>query len=310
MTDKLLVASSSPHVRSAMTTKKIMLYVIIALLPACAVSVYVYGFKAILLILVSAGSAVLAEYLTQKIMKKTVTVGDLSAVVTGLLLALNLPVNAPLWLPVIGAVVAIVLVKQLYGGLGHNFINPALAARVVLMISWPALMSGSAFIPLTDVVTSATPLAAESAPSLLAMFLGFPGVYGCIGEISALALIAGGVFLICTKVINIRIPGVYILTVAIFSLLSGHGLAGTAFQLCAGGLMLGAIFMATDYVTSPSTPVGQIIYAAGCGIITCVIRFYGAYDEGVSFAILLMNVATPLIEKYTKTKKYGAVKSK
>lgn len=311
MNENKLTVSSSPHIRSALTTQKIMLYVIIALLPACAVSVYVYGLKALLLMAICVAGAVATEYVLQKLLKKEVTVSDLSAAVTGLLLALNLPVKAPWWMALIGSVVAIALVKQLYGGLGNNFMNPALAARAVLMVSWPALMSGSAFIPAADTVTSATPLVTAGtaeAPSLLAMFLGFPKVYGCLGEISAAALLLGGIFLVAKKVISPRIPVIYIATVAVFSLLAGYGVEGTLYQLCAGGLMLGAVFMATDYVTSPTTPVGQTIFALGCGIITCVIRFYGSYPEGVSFAILLMNVAAPLIEKYTKIKKYGVVK--
>lgn len=311
MNENKLTVSSSPHIRSALTTQKIMLYVIIALLPACAVSVYVYGLKALLLMAICVAGAVATEYVLQKLLKKEVTVSDLSAAVTGLLLALNLPVKAPWWMALIGSVVAIALVKQLYGGLGNNFMNPALAARAVLMVSWPALMSGSAFIPAADTVTSATPLVTAGtaeAPSLLAMFLGFPKVYGCLGEISAAALLLGGIFLVAKKIISPRIPVIYIATVAVFSLLAGYGVEGTLYQLCAGGLMLGAVFMATDYVTSPTTPVGQTIFALGCGIITCVIRFYGSYPEGVSFAILLMNVAAPLIEKYTKIKKYGVVK--
>ncbi len=288
-----------------------MLYVIIALLPACAVAVYVYGLYAFVLMAVCVGGAVLTEYVIEKLLKKQNTISDLSAVVTGLLLALNLPINAPWWMALIGSIIAIALVKQLYGGLGNNFMNPALAARAILMVSWPALMSGIAFIPSSDAVTSATPLVTAGtaeAPSLLAMFLGFPGVYGCIGEISAAALILGGIFLVVKKVISPRIPVIFIATVAVFSLLAGNGVDGTLYQLCAGGLMLGAIFMATDYVTSPTTPLGQIIFAIGCGVITCIIRFYGSYPEGVSFAILLMNVASPLIEKYTKIKKYGVVK--
>lgn len=321
MENKLIV-SSSPHLRSAMTTQKIMLYVILALLPACGVAVYVFGLRAVVLIAVSILAAVATEYLMQKLMHKKVTISDLSAVVTGLLLALNLPINAPVWLAVIGSFIAIALTKQLYGGLGHNFVNPALAARAILMISWPAHMAGSAYIPV-DSTVSATPLvaiaqmttdtvtSASSAleiPSTMDLFLGVNGIYGCIGEISALALILGGLFLIFKKVISPRIPVVYIATVAIFSFLVKADVTFVLDQLFAGGLMLGAIFMATDYVTSPSTPVGQLIYAVGCGVITCVIRFYGAYTEGVSFAILLMNVAAPLIEKYTKIKKYGAVK--
>lgn len=320
--DNKLIVSSSPHLRSALTTQKIMLYVILALVPASIVSVYVFGFKALLLIAACVLTAVATEYLMQKLMHKKVTISDLSAVVTGLLLALNLPINAPIWLAVIGAFIAIALTKQLYGGLGHNFVNPALAARAILMISWPAHMAGSAYIPV-DSTVSATPLVAiaqmttdtvsgaSSAieiPSTLDLFLGVNGIYGCIGEISAVALILGGLFLVYKKVISPRIPLIYIATVAVFSFLVKSDVTFVLDQLFAGGLMLGAIFMATDYVTSPSTPIGQVIYAIGCGVITCVIRFYGAYSEGVSFAILLMNVAAPLIEKYTKIKKYGAVK--
>lgn len=295
--------------------------VVIALAPACIWSVVVFGIKAALLILVCAGFAVGTEYVMQKALKRDVTISDFSALVTGVLLAMNLPVNAPLWMAAIGSIIAIALTKQLYGGLGHNFVNPALAARAILMISWPAHMAAGAYIPATDTVTSSTPLPllvsevmsaatgeTVAIPSTLDLFLGTNGVYGCIGEISALALIAGGIYLVVRKVISPRIPLVFIGTVAVFSFCAGFGVVGTLNQLFAGGLMLGAIFMATDYVTSPSTPIGQIIYAVGCGLITCIIRFYGAYPEGVSFAILLMNVSAPLIEKYTKIKKFGAVK--
>ena len=245
-------------------------------------------------------------------MKKPITVGDLSAAVTGLLIALNLPINAPWWVALIGSVFAITIVKQLFGGIGFNFVNPALAARVFLVASWPTHMSGSAYLP-ADAVSSATPLAiwsGESAgelPSILQMFLG-NGVYGCIGEVSAAALILGGIYLIIRKVITPVIPLGYLGTVAVFSLIAGLGFDGMLFQLFAGGLMLGAIFMATDYVTSPATPLGQLIYAIGCGLMTCIIRFYGGYSEGVMFSILFMNIASPLIDKYIRAKKYGEVK--
>ncbi len=294
--------------------------VVIALAPACIWAVIIFGIKAAALILVCAGFAVGTEYVMQKFLKKDITISDFSALVTGVLLAMNLPVNAPLWMAAIGSIIAIALTKQLYGGLGHNFVNPALAARAILMISWPQHMAAGAYIP-ADAVTSSTPLPllvsevmssatgeAVALPSTFDLFFGANGVYGCIGEISSFFLILGGIYLVVKKVISPRIPLVFIGTVAVFSFCAGFGAVGTLNQLFAGGLMLGAIFMATDYVTSPSTPVGQIIYAIGCGIITCVIRFYGAYPEGVSFAILLMNVAAPLIEKYTKIKKFGAVK--
>ena len=318
MSEKLLTVSSSPHVRGKQTTRSIMTDVIIALAPASILAVVIFGLKALLLIVVCVASCVASEALTQKILKKKCSISDMSAALTGLLLALNLPIGAPWWVAVIGSVMAIVLVKQIFGGIGNNFLNPALAARVMLVTSWPIHMAGGAYIP-TDATASATPLAlplatdsaavaagaTEFAPSVMEMFLGFPGVYGSIGEISALALIIGGIYLVYRKVISLRIPLVYIGTVAIFCFLAGENVL---FHLCAGGLMLGAIFMATDYVTSPASPLGQIIYAVGCGVVTCVIRLYGAYPEGVSFSILFMNVFTPLIDKFIKIKKYGAVK--
>ncbi|MBE6038560.1 MAG: RnfABCDGE type electron transport complex subunit D [Anaerofustis stercorihominis] len=314
MADRQFTVSASPHIRGNQTTQVIMRDVLIALLPACIWGVIRYGLKALILFVVGVASAVASEYICQKIMKKPSTIADLSAAVTGLLLAMNMPVGAPWWMLAIGCAFAIIIVKQLFGGLGCNFVNPALAARLFLVASYPTLMTGSAFIPATEATTSATaatlttatPLVvgAEGTP-LLDLFLGTGDIHGCIGEISALALLIGFAYLLYRNVISYRIPVAYIGTVAVFSLLAGQNVP---FQLCAGGLMLGAIFMATDYVTSPSTPLGELIYAVGCGLMTCIIRFYGGYPEGVSYSIMFMNLVTPLLDKYIKAKKYGEVK--
>ncbi|MDO4289454.1 MAG: RnfABCDGE type electron transport complex subunit D [Eubacterium sp.] len=307
-----LTVSSSPHIRASHSTASIMQNVVVALLPALAVAGYVFGLRTLMLVAVCVASAVITEGVIQKLTKRPVTIGDWSAVVTGLLLALNLPINATWWMCVIGSVFAIAIVKQCFGGLGHNFMNPALAARAFLVASWPTRMTGSAYIPTMDTFTSATPLGIlkegvdlSALPSNLDMFLGVSGVYGSIGEISALALLIGGIYLIAKKIISWRIPVFYLGTVAVFALAAGQD---PIFHLCAGGLMLGAFFMATDYVSSPSTPVGQIVYAVGCGLITMIIRLWGGYPEGVSYSILLMNVAAPLIERLTKPRIYGAPK--
>lgn len=306
--DKILIGSSSPHIRSNETTQKIMLDVIIALMPAALGGIYFFRFNALKIILISVVSAVLAEYLVQKFRKQKVTISDLSAVVTGLLLAFNLPSTAPWWIPVIGSVFAIAIVKQAFGGLGHNFMNPALAARAMLVASWPVIMTGSWVSPGVDAVATATPLAIikgnlELTSTLKDLFVG--NVAGCIGETSALLLIIGGLYLLYRKVIQWRIPVVYIASVAMVMLVAGKGFDGMLIQLCAGGLMLGAFFMATDYSSSPVSPKGQIIYAIGCGVITSIIRLYGGYPEGVSYSILLMNVVAPLIDKYTRPKVFG-----
>lgn len=313
MSEKMLTVSSSPHVRGKQTTKSIMTDVLIALLPATAVGIYVFGLKAAVLVVVGVASAVLAEFACQKIMGKPVTITDMSAAVTGLLLALNVPVNCPWWVLMIGCFFAIIAVKQIFGGLGCNFANPALAARVLLVASWPSHMTGKAFLPV-DAVATATPLAIvkeggmEALPSNLQMFLGLDGVYGCIGEISAAALILGFIWLLYKKVISWRIPVTYVATVAVLSFFFGLSAAEVLFQVLAGGLMLGAIFMATDYVTSPATAKGQFIYAFLCGLMTVLIRQKGGYPEGVSFSILFMNFVTPLLDKYIKITKYGEVK--
>ena len=304
--------SSSPHVRSADTTGRIMLDVIIALLPAAVLGVVFFGWNALWVVLVSTAAAVATEAALQLLMKKKVTIMDGSAAVTGLLLALNLPPSVPLYIPVVGSVFAIAIVKQCFGGIGGNFLNPALAARAFLMLSWPTVMT-SWTMP-ADAVSTATPLAAikvagAGVPSpYLDMFLGNVG--GCIGETSALALLIGGLYLVARRVIDPSIPVVYIATVGLFTwvagpegLFTGDGL----YHMLAGGLMLGAIYMATDYTTSPMTVKGRIVFALGCGVVTCVIRLWGGYPEGVSYSILLMNLFVPLIDRAVKPRMFGSV---
>lgn len=300
--------SSSPHVRAKDTTGRIMLYVILALLPTSLFGIYNFGVKALILILVTIASCVASEWVFNKIVHKEQTIKDLSAVVTGLLLALNLPVNLPWWEAVIGGVFAIVVVKCLFGGLGQNFMNPALGARCFLLIAFAADMTN--FV--TDTYTGATPLAAlrnGEAVNTMNMLVGRTS--GTIGETSAIAILIGAIFLILMGIIDLRIPASYIITFVIFMLLfSGHGFDGTYLtaQLCGGGLMLGAFFMATDYVTSPITPRGQIIFGICCGIFTGLFRCFGANAEGVSFAIILSNILVPMIEKYTVPRAFGLVK--
>jgi electron transport complex protein RnfD len=304
--------SSSPHVRSVETTGRIMRDVLIALLPATVLGVVYFGWNALWVVLVSTAVAVATEALLQLLMKKKVTILDGSAAVTGLLLALNLPPSVPLYIPVVGSVFAIAIVKQCFGGIGSNFLNPALAARAFLMLSWPTVMT-SWTMP-ADAVSTATPLAAikvagAGVPSpYLDMFLGNVG--GCIGETSALALLIGGLYLVARRVIDPSIPVVYIATVGLFTwvagpegLFTGDGL----YHMLAGGLMLGAIYMATDYTTSPMTVKGRIVFALGCGVVTCVIRLWGGYPEGVSYSILLMNLFVPLIDRAVKPRMFGSV---
>lgn len=317
MENEQLVVSSSPHVRSESSVSGIMLDVVIALVPAVIAAAIFFGIRALFIIGISIATAVFTEALIQYLMKKPVTINDWSAVVTGLLLAFNLPPTAPWWLVVIGSAFAIAIVKQLFGGLGYNFLNPALAARAFLLASWPVRMT--AWVqPGADAVTTATPLAilkgteaAGQLPSLMNMFVGNIG--GTIGETSALALLIGAAYLLYKRVINWRIPFIYIATVGVLTWILGPDGAFTGqplYHILGGGLILGAFFMATDYVTSPVTPLGQIIMGLGCGIITVVIRLYGGYPEGVSYSILFMNVAAPLIERYTVPKKFGEVKSR
>lgn len=310
--DNNLIASSSPHLRSNETINRVMLDVIIALLPAAIGSVWFFGFSAFKLIVLAVGTAIAVEALCQKLMKRPVTISDLSAVVTGLLLAFNIPASAPWWIPVIGSAFAIIIVKQLFGGLGHNFMNPALAARAMLLASWPIIMTNWV-APGADAVSTATPLAilsGEAADATLPALTDviFGNIGGSLGETSAILLILGGIYLLYRRVINWRIPFTYIGTVAVLTLVFGVGLNDMIYHVFAGGLILGAFYMATDYSSSPVTPLGQIIFGIGCGLITVVIRLKGGYPEGVSYSILLMNLAAPLIDKYTGPRVFGEVK--
>ena len=300
--------SSSPHVRSQDTTERIMLYVIIALLPTTLFGIYNFGYRALILILVTIASCVASEWIFNKIVHKKQTINDLSAVVTGLLLALNLPATLPWWEAVLGGVFAIVVVKCMFGGLGQNFMNPALGARCFLLIAFAANMTNFTI----DSYTGATPLAAmRNGDPVNTMDMLIGRTAGTIGETSAIAILIGAIFLILMGVIDLRIPASYIITFIVFMLLfSGHGADWTYItaQLCGGGLMLGAFFMATDYVTSPITPMGQIIFGICCGIFTGLFRCFGANAEGVSFAIILSNILVPMIEKYTVPRAFGMVK--
>ena len=300
--------SSSPHVRSKDTTERIMLYVIIALLPTTLFGIYNFGYKALILILVTIASCVASEWIFNKIVHKKQTINDLSAVVTGLLLALNLPATLPWWEAVLGGVFAVVVVKCMFGGLGQNFMNPALGARCFLLIAFAANMTNFTI----DSYTGATPLAAmRNGDPVNTMDMLIGRTAGTIGETSAIAILIGAIFLILMGVIDLRIPASYIITFIVFMLLfSGHGADWTYItaQLCGGGLMLGAFFMATDYVTSPITPMGQIIFGICCGIFTGLFRCFGANAEGVSFAIILSNILVPMIEKYTVPRAFGMVK--
>lgn len=305
------IMSSSPHLHTSTTITKIMLYVIIALAPAAVLGVFFFGFYAALVIAVAVASAVVSEWVFDKITKKRNTTGDLSAVVTGLLIALNMPPRIPLWMVVIGSAFAIIIVKQMFGGLGKNFVNPALAARCFMLIAWTGAMT-TFHEPLVDAVSSATPLAimkdgaAGSLPTLMQCFLGFKS--GTIGEVSAIALIIGFAYLLIKRVVSIKIPAAYLLSFALLTFSFGKNAMDTgylAYQLLTGGLLLGAFFMATDYTTTPTTSKGMIIFGIGCGVLTFLIRRFGGYPEGVSFSILLMNLASPLIERFTVPKSFG-----
>ena len=297
-----LIVSSAPHIVTESDTTRLMGTVILALVPAWVASIYIFGLRALLLSVVCIAASVLFEYLYNKLMHKTQTIGDLSAALTGLLIAFNVPSNFPLWQAVIGCLFAIIVVKQLFGGIGRNFSNPAITARIFLFISFSANMSTW---PLTrldnavDAVTGPTPLAilaeggTDQLPSLGTLFLGFHG--GSTGEVCALALIIGGVFLIIRKVISPIIPCAFIGTVFVYALIATGSPYMALFHVLAGGVLLGAFFMATDYATSPKLPLGQLIFGIGCGIITMSIRLFGSYPEGVSFSILLMNICTPLL---------------
>lgn len=318
--NKLFHVSASPHVRSKDSTKTIMRDVVIALLPAVLAGIWVFKMDAVLVLLTTSVTCLLTEYVYERLMKRPITTGDYSALVTGLLLGMNLPPSIPLWIAMIGSVFAILVVKQLFGGLGQNFMNPALGARCFLMISFTGRMTTFT----VDGVTSATPLAwiknaetgssvtstlAANGSSLFDMFIGTIG--GTIGETSALAILLGAVYLLAKRIINWRIPVYYIGTFLVFLMFfSGYGLDINYFaaEICGGGLLLGAFFMATDYVTCPITPNGKIIYGICLGLLTGIFRIYGGSAEGVSYAIIFCNLLVPLIEKVTIPKPFGYVK--
>ncbi len=317
-----LTISSSPHAHSPVTTKTIMRDVLIALAPALVGAVYFFGLRALVMTVLSAAACVFFEWGYRKLMKLDSTVYDLSAVVTGVLLAYVCPVTIPYWMLIIGDFIAIILVKQLFGGIGQNFMNPALLARAFLF-SWPAAMSTwvklgyanwAGLLSTADAVTGATPLGPMhqgSLPETGLVDLLIGNVGGCIGETSVVLLLVGALYLLIRRVISLRIPASYILTVAVIALLFPQGqdrLMWCAYQVCAGGLMLGAFFMATDYVTTPVTKWGQVLFGVGCGIITMVIRYFGGYNEGVSFAILVMNACVVLLDKVGRPRRYGKVK--
>lgn len=314
---ELLNVSASPHVRSKDSTKTIMRDVAIALVPAAGFGVYNFGFKAFLVLAVSIVSCMLTEYIYEVLMHKKITTGDYSALVTGLLLGMNLPASVPIWMPILGGVFAILIVKQLFGGLGQNFMNPALAARCFLMISFAKRMTTFTY----DGVTGATPLyliksgdkaaavsdiLSQNGTSIMNMFTG--NIAGTIGETSVIAILIGAAYLFAKRIINWRIPVTYIVTFAIFALLfggRGFDMSYLAAELCGGGLMLGAFFMATDYVTSPITPMGQIVFGVLLGLFTGIFRIYGGTAEGVSYAIIFCNLLVPLIERVTMPVPFG-----
>ena len=311
MSEQNLKMSSSPHIRSSITTNKIMLYVVIAMLPACAFGVWNFGMPALIMLISTTVSAVLTEYIYEKLMHKPITIGDLSAVVTGMLVGMNMPSTAPWWMGALGSVFGILVVKQLFGGLGQNFMNPALGARCFLLISFAGQMTNFIY----DGVSGATPLAqlkAGETVDTMKMLVGT--IPGTIGETSVIAIIIGAIFLILMGVIDLRIPGTYIVTFVIFIGIFGHfqnsavGFFDPQYitaHLCGGGLMMGAWFMATDYVTSPITKKGQFVYGALLGILTGLFRLFGGSAEGVSYAIIISNLLVPLIERVTLPKPFG-----
>ena len=306
--ERLLHASSSPHVRDTVTTKNIMYDVLIAMIPAAAFGVYQFGFNALLVIILTMAACVLSEYIFEKAMKRPITIADGSALVTGMILALNMPPEIPVWVPVLGGVFAIIVVKQLYGGLGQNFMNPALAARCFLLISFAGMMNDFSSASLGfDSVSGATPLAmlrSGETVDLAALVIG--RIPGTIGEVSVLALLIGAVYMLVKKVISPRIPLIYIGTAAVFLFLfGGFDPYYVICEVCSGGLIFGAFFMATDYVTSPITPKGQIVYGVILGLLTGIFRLWGASPEGVSYAIILSNLLVPMIERVTLPKAFG-----
>ncbi len=310
---KKLVVSSSPHIHSPLTTRRVMLDVIIALLPAAIAGTVIFGMRALAVLCVTVATSILSEFLFNLIVKREQTVDDLSAIVTGLLVGLNLRADAPLWQCAIGAAFAIVVVKCIFGGLGCNFANPAITARVVLVISFTSTIGGGAIPRLSnapELVSGATPLELlgtnAELPSLLDMFLGLRG--GAIGETCALALLVGFIYLVVRKIINFEVPLIFIGTVFLLYLIADSSFITATYGILSGGLVLGAVFMATDYVTTPITRTGKMIFAFGCGLITFLIRYFGTYPEGVSYAILIMNILSPYIEKLTAPKALGGAK--
>ncbi len=304
MNEKLFV-TSSPHIRHEDTTHSIMEDVLIALLPAAVYGCILFGWHAAFVLLTTVVSAVLAEFVWCKLLHKPNSIGDLSAAVTGLLLGMNLSPSMPLWMAAIGSVVAIIIVKQMFGGLGQNFANPAIAARIVLLVSFPKAMTEFVSPSIKGAaVASATPLASDSPIPLKELFFGWHA--GCIGETAAALLLVGGVYLVLRKVINPIIPVAFIGTVGVLYLIAGSGIHGAASGILSGGLLLGAIFMATDYTTSPMTNPGKLIFGIGCGVLTFVIRRFANLPEGVSYSILLMNILTPHINNLTLSKPFGA----
>ncbi len=308
-----LTVASSPHIRGNFRTNRIMLDVVIALLPSLLVGIYVLGLRALFVTLLSVACAVAAEWLYSLLTKNGNTIADGSAVVTGLLLAMTLPVSVPYWLVAVGSIFAIIVVKALCGGLGENIFNPALSARAFMMLIYPVGMVRYGTEAL-DAIASATPLHHMVMPalpeeSLLDMFVG--NCPGSIGELSALALILGGAYLIFRRVISARIPTAYLATVAVLTLIfhkTDHPIDWMLYSLLSGGLMLGAIFMATDYATSPATPIGQIIFGIGCGILTVLFRYFGLFPEGVTYAILLMNALVWIIDRHSAPRRFGTKK--
>ncbi|MCL2832059.1 MAG: RnfABCDGE type electron transport complex subunit D [Treponema sp.] len=314
--NQIMTVSSPPHIVGKDTVERRMRDVLIALMPALIMAVYRYGAQAFYITAITVISALLAEFLFQKVSGKPVTAGDYSAAITGVLLAFNLPPDVPYWLPVLGSFFAIVVVKQLFGGLGSNFINPALAARAFLLASFPVHMTNWR---LPDTVTGATYLAqikqnpafAPQTSDYISLLFGKIG--GCIGEVSAAAILIGGIFLLIRKIINWRIPVLYIASFAVFGIIfdrTGSFAPNILFEILSGGLLLGAFFMATDYATSPVTHAGKIIMGIGCGFLTAVIRIHGGYPEGVSYAIIIMNIFVPLIDKYIRPRVYGKGRKK
>lgn len=308
-----LMVSSSPHLHCGMNTRDIMRDVVIALVPSLAAAVFLFGFRVLAVVLVCVASTMASEFLSRLVMKRPNTVGDLSCVVTGILLAFNLPVTLPLWQAALGGVVAIVVAKQMFGGLGQNFVNPALVGRVVLMGSFPEAMNNwakpLAWLQETDAVSTATPLAQLTETGTTTaqpweLLLGLRG--GCLGETCVVALLLGGLYLVIRGVIRPLIPVTYLATVFVLTWILGEN---PVIHVLSGGLMLGAVFMATDYATCPINRGGKFVFAVGCGLLTVLIRVYGSLPEGVSFAIVIMNILTPLIEKITKPRVFGTGKA-